>query len=569
MELTENEILKKQLGSFYSPPVIASYVAKKIISLLPNPEEPKHFLDPSVGDGELLIALYNNRKNKSDVFLGVDIDKNALHEASQRLSQKKMKNHLFNKDAVSFLSNNNVVSFLHKLFPGNNEYIIDAVICNPPWGANMSLQVDDVNVYKTAKGQYDSYDIFLESCLELLNDGGVYGFIVPDSIFRKEHRTIRKLLLEETSISNIIRVGEFFFEGVSTSVSLIIGKKGYVQGNVISCLHLSNSISRQIINKSTTFEDVEKKHSNQCEQDKFISDDFKFSIDITSNDEGLINFLDKSKRVSEFLVSCRGVELSKKGKIMQCPHCSLWMPYVKGNAEKYRCIHCKKEFSLKNVISEIIISDSFSANNSLPFISGEDIGRYSMFQHNRIKLGYNGINYKKNELYRGPKILVRKTGVGLTATIDYNDNLVNQVVYILKKKEAKNITYPLELFIAILNSRIITYYIIKKYGSGNWCTHPYLSQEMVANLPVPNIEKFDSQDWSNVETINNILKLKYSRKGFISDEDDMILEKIVFSLFRLNHGHFYVIMEAIKNVERLIPFKRLLNLTYDLWGSDI
>ena len=63
MELTENEILKKQLGSFYSPPVIASYVAKKIISLLPNPEEPKHFLDPSVGDGELLIALYNNRKN--------------------------------------------------------------------------------------------------------------------------------------------------------------------------------------------------------------------------------------------------------------------------------------------------------------------------------------------------------------------------------------------------------------------------------------------------------------------------------------------------------------------------
>lgn len=568
MELTEKKILKKQLGSFYSPPVIASYVANKIISLLPNPEEPKRFLDPSVGDGELLIALYNNRQNKSDIFLGIDIDKNALQEASQRLTQKKMKIHLFNKDAISFF-NNNVESFLHKWSPVNNEHKIDAIICNPPWGADVSIQEENSYFYMTAQGQYDSFDIFLESCVELLNDGGVYGFIVPDSIFRKEHRTIRKLLLEKTCISNIIRIGEFFFEGVSTSVSLIIGKKGYVSGNVISCLHLPNSISRQIINKCTTFDDVEITHSNECEQDSFIADDFNFCIDITLKDKKLINLLDNSKRVSEFLVSCRGVELSKRGRIMQCPHCSLWMPYVKSNSEKYRCIHCKKEFSLKNVITEIIISDSFSTNNSLPFISGEDIGRYSMSQHNRIKLGYNGINYKNFELYRGPKILVRKTGVGLTATIDYKDNLVNQVVYILKNKDEKNITYPIELFIAILNSRITTYYIIKKYGSGNWCTHPYLSQDMVANLPVPNFDKFDNRDWSNVETISKIIKLKYLSNGFISDEDDLILEKIVFSLFRLNHEQFCVIMEAIKSVERLIPFKRLLNLTYDLWVSDI
>lgn len=80
-------------------------------------------------------------------------------------------------------------------------------------------------------------------------------------------------------------------------------------------------------------------------------------------------------------------------------------------------------------------------------IVGEDIFRYRTRCKSYIQLGLNGINYKDNKLYEGNKILIRKTGVGITAGIDYNNCMTNQVVYILHRKRMLILSLQTKLFL--------------------------------------------------------------------------------------------------------------------------
>ena len=120
-------------------------------------------------------------------------------------------------------------------------------------------------------------------------------------------------------------------------------------------------------------------------------------------------------------------------------------------------------------------------------IAGEDIDRFSVSTNRFIRQGLKGINYKSSVLYQGPKVLVRKTGVGITAGIDYNNSLTNQVVYIVKPKDSANPLITAEVISAILCSRLITYVVIKRKGSIGWTSNPYLSQNDVNSLPFPRL----------------------------------------------------------------------------------
>jgi predicted type IV restriction endonuclease len=90
----------------------------------------------------------------------------------------------------------------------------DVVIGNPPWGADFSeleqafLRKD----YKTAEGRtIDSYTVFIESGLRRLRKGGTLSYITPDTFLRKDdHLSCRKLLLENTTIRELIETGPLF-----------------------------------------------------------------------------------------------------------------------------------------------------------------------------------------------------------------------------------------------------------------------------------------------------------------------------------------------------------------------
>lgn len=566
MEAIYDKTLKKQMGSFYSPSVLAHYLASKIQHIVKD-SVGHTILDPAVGDGELLVALKNLRNCDSDTYIGIDIDEKALSQSSGRLPKRSI-----------FLNTNALSPFgeykkgWRKIKELINQHSFDIIISNPPWGTNIESDIIDLSQFKTAQGQFDIFDLFIEESLDLLEEGGVYGFIVPDSIFRQEHHIIREKLLTETSIRYITRIGEFFFEGVNTPVSVFIGAKGYRRDNLVSCMNISNSDSKKIIYGDMTFEELESTVSHERMQDSFISDNCNISIDIMSVDERLIATLDSKPRLRSIMTSYRGVELSKKGNIIRCPSCDKWMPQPSASKLQTRCPFCDINFVIADSSKEKIINSISKEINNVnrPFIAGEDMERYKFKVSRQIQLGHDGINYKPISIYNGPKILVRKTGVGITACLDYGDNLVNQVVYILTVKESAKKLIPIEFCIALLNSRLITYYIIKKYSSNKWCTHPYLSQDMVMSLPMPDFSKFENKDWNKIKKISDLVSKTYHCDGGnISTQSDIMLERLIFDLFRLDKSNFDIVMNAIKNVEQLIPFKRLLNISEEKWDTAI
>lgn len=563
MAVVNDREWKKQLGSFYSPADVAYYVASKVNKYISTKSTPKAFLDPAVGDGELLLNILKVRNNSKDSFIGVDIDNNAILSTSKRMPSC----YLFNVDALAPNSNRNEDGWQHIMQQCKINHF-DCIISNPPWGAEISASAIELNKFKTAKGQYDIYDLFIEKSLGLLIPGGVYAFILPDSIFRKEHTTIRKILLECTSIKSISRIGEFFFEGVNTSVTIIIGIKGYKPENLIECVHLPNSTIKDIINHRTTLLDADREFSHFCNQDSFISDNYNFNIDITENDTELIRHLDRLPKLSSVLSSSRGVELSKRGIVVQCENCLQWRPMPTNTKQEVFCPHCKCSFDLSTARTKKIVSENKSKGK--PFLRGEDLSRYSFKHEMNIEVDTPGINYKSLSIYDSPKILIRKTGVGITAVLDYYGHIVNQVVYILRANNNCPTNLSLEFFIGLINSRITTYYIITKYGSKNWSTHPYLSQNMIGELPIPSFTDFTSEDWERVTKINNIVSSIYKNADIVfPPTKDLELEHLFLELFRLKSSHFKHIMQTISSTEQLIPFSRLMNIPKEKWDIVI
>jgi hypothetical protein len=93
----------------------------------------------------------------------------------------------------------------------------DAVIGNPPYIRIQAMKEwapREVEFYKThyaaaSKGNYDIYVVFVEKGLNLLNDRGRLGFILPHKFFNAKYgESLRKLLAAGKHLSRIIHFGD-------------------------------------------------------------------------------------------------------------------------------------------------------------------------------------------------------------------------------------------------------------------------------------------------------------------------------------------------------------------------
>jgi type I restriction-modification system DNA methylase subunit len=112
----------------------------------------------------------------------------------------------------------------------------DAVIGNPPYIRIQALQEWaplEVEHYKRAyraarKGNYDIYVVFVEKGLQLLNERGVLGFILPHKFFNARYgEPLRRLLSGGQHLSKVVHFGDQqVFEGATTYTCLLFLEKG-------------------------------------------------------------------------------------------------------------------------------------------------------------------------------------------------------------------------------------------------------------------------------------------------------------------------------------------------------
>jgi len=107
----------------------------------------------------------------------------------------------------------------------------DAVIGNPPYVRIQAMKEwapIEVEFYKrcykaASKGNYDIYVVFVERVLQLLNDRGRMGFIMPHKFFQAKYgAALRKLISEGKHLSEVVHFGDQqVFAGASTYTCLL------------------------------------------------------------------------------------------------------------------------------------------------------------------------------------------------------------------------------------------------------------------------------------------------------------------------------------------------------------
>ncbi len=322
----------------------------------------------------------------------------------------------------------------------------DTVIGNPPWVQSKFMDAVEKRYYEerffSMKKQFDIFNGFVEKGATLLKQNGEFGFIIPNRFLMNiDYVLFRQFLLENVTINEIADVGEHIFAGVEMPALLFF---------------FSNRTSTP---KSRIKVKVNVKNLSTNKFDSYLVDQVRFKREprmlFTIYDREETNKVWKkiersSKQLRVFVRNARGVEIGKRSEL------------VSNNPD----------------------------DNTVKFLVGEDIGRYTIKGKHYLRLGVKGINYKAPELYQGEKILIRKTGTGINSVYDADGYYVIQVIYIFKPKQI----LPSCLYLlGILNSRLMAEYYFSKFGERGKKAFPHLRQGAILDLPIRTIN-FDNSD---------------------------------------------------------------------------
>jgi adenine-specific DNA-methyltransferase len=320
-------------------------------------------------------------------------------------------------------------------------------------------------------------------------------------------------------------------------------------------LRLTPSLRKRILSGDADFGDAERLLAHKVPQSRFRGNQhFQFDVDVTASDEVVLGRIRReSDALGDYLVSTRGVELSKSGRVCYCSACGLWVPLP--TRALTQCRHCGAPLNVLENETQQIVSDR-RLNGHRRLVVGEDICRYGLMPRRWLDISKRGINYKAKDSYWPPKLLVRKTGVGISAAVDYSRAMTNQVVYTLKPLPGDQDVPPIEFYLGILNSRAMYYYLTKRCGETEWRSHPYLTQKHLMELPVPRRRTIERQHDLVLDIVDAVRPYTTHRRT-LPPEVDARVEGNVARLYGLGRRHYQVIYETLDSVEQLLPVRAL------------
>lgn len=527
----------RKYGVVYTPERLALFVAKLLHDeMIDEDKTISGILDPACGECALLNAA-EEVFGKDIRYLGIDVDSEVYNENSDSNRTIVINDSILPKNVKK-----NTAAYWKSKFGK-----VSAIIANPPWSSEKIYDREKLNWagFILTTGQYDSFVLFLELAYNLLDEDGYFAFILPDSIFDSQNVLLRKFLVTNTELRVIARLGEKIFDEVNRATTVLVCKKSKPsRKSRTKCFRLSTEERKLYLNSQKQLEDIFKEQMHYVSQQRFAdNDDYLFDIDARENEEALLKKIKlHCIKWTDHFVFGRGVEISKAGKVVYCPHCGSAQGFKKTQLQKGKkdCTNCGKSFtvtiaSVKNVICNT------QTENSVSIYVGENIRRYAIEQGNYIMQDIPGINYKDMSMYNPPKLLVRKTGLGIYAAVDYSGGMTSQTVYILKQKNDNGV--PLEYYLALLNSRVVYYYYLKVYGENEWKSHPYLTKQIIFSLPLA-MYKGDKLDREIVTLARKMM----------SDYDyslDMELERKIFEKYGLCEEETHLIAAEINKLPDL------------------
>jgi hypothetical protein len=322
-----------------------------------------------------------------------------------------------------------------------NDGGFDVVIGNSPWvSLKGKFGVEGVSEeemrYLTEKYGGDTYrpnmvEYFIRRSLTLLKDGGLHSFVIPDRVFYNlQFENLRKHILETCTI--YLLVHRVSFPGTVADAAIYVLQKGkpadYWETNVCEWGKPSATVPQAFYLKSAD-------HAFEALSDKRLATIMEKVEKFTSLPLGkLIN-------------SSVGF-IAKRGKVTNKP----------------------------------------VSKNDIVVYKGENVTRYALKGHyyfNFAKSNLAGGTQDKAKLGIKEKILLRKTGDKIFATIDDTGNFPEQSLYFLYTPQDK--CYNLRYVLALLNSQLLSCYYINRLAT-NRDTMPQLKKIHLDRFPIRHID---------------------------------------------------------------------------------
>ena len=341
----------------------------------------------------------------------------------------------------------------------------DAVIGNPPWGADLSEGERHflVQQYATVPEKTkDSYMYFLVRSLSLTRPLGILGFIVPNTwlLINTASQFRRELL--SLSVKEIIDHGDGVFKKATVeSSTLIVSKHPDVDG---MCHAIRMRRGVPVVNRL-------------AKKQVWLADEFcRILIDLDDKAQQLLTKL-KSKSVPfrECCVIIWGIK-----------------PYQVG----YGTPPQSREMIEKRIYhSEVKKGEPWK-----PLVVGSNVNRYELNYSGNHYIKYGKwLMYPSNEsLMLQPKILLRQTSDVLRACYDENGYYCQNSVFIIHSDNVN-----LKVLLGLLNSRLFGYV----YRLGNPQTGKIFAEikpSVIKELP---IRAFDLREAKGRSQQDRIVKL--------------------------------------------------------------
>ena len=461
------------LGAVYTPIALADWTAVQLLREIRD-KPVLRVLDPACGDGGLLAGVVRNYGRSIEV-IGRDIDPAAVALVAE----------LVNVPADLATGDSLLSNTLQ-----NIEQQPDAVIMNPPWNgldAAWRHKLRDAG-YELAQGQFDLYEIFVERVVKLF-PGIPMAFILPDSVLLPEHSRFRRFLLKNKQPSFIARLGEGLFPGVSRGTVVMVLRGRHSARGSVECFRLRAADRKAFLGGLVSLEDLRESQSHEVPLRQFVDNpNAEFTLEVRSGESAV----DRMMRAGTldwgrvFSIG-RGVEIGKDGRRLCCPECGFYHPVPRRRSiGTTPCSKCGAVFQSNAEVHQVVwplASEDIGECELL--IVGEDVDRYRCEPSRKLQLGLPGIQYKDIGLALQPKLLVRKTGVGIRAAVDRSGSLTTQTVFHFIAKAAVS-PLLLDYVVAVLNSRAMLAFHLRWSGDLEWRSHPYVTPTVIKSLPIPS-----------------------------------------------------------------------------------
>jgi len=345
----------------------------------------------------------------------------------------------------------------------------DVVIGNPPYGASFTANETAylLKKYTFQNYQLDSYFLFIEKALGILQKNGLLGFIIPNTwLLNLKTSKIRKHLFSNTEIKSIVHYQNPVFSQAVVDTEIMIFRN--IRPNIF------HEIEIEIYDKQN------QKSEKRIKQQKWIEANGS-PVNIYDNE---INYSIKNK-IAALPILDSLCKITQGAKPFQVG---------KGKPPQTRKIVDEKPF-----VAAIKVDNLFR-----PLLRGSLMNRYQINWDNNyfIKFGDWLAEPRYSASYDAPeKIIIRQTGDHLTATLDVKQFIVRDNLYtILPKLSEIDLSYILGL----LNSKFLSWYYQNFLNPEKGEALAQVKRGHLALLPIKEI---NSKNNSEVKLHDEIVKL--------------------------------------------------------------